>query len=238
LFKNHDHILGAGLVPARFKFKTFAANFFCFIVRLSLIFRFSVLTSRQQLRSHIRALRRSLSAEQQHQASLDLVQQLLPRPEIQQAQHIALYLTNDGELDTTPLIQALWQQGKSLYLPLLHPVVAGYLVFQLYTPDTVLTPNQFGIGEPELNCSLLRPVSQLDLMFTPLVAFDSQGQRLGMGGGFYDRTLSQLDSTVRKPQLIGLAHDCQHVEAVPVEAWDIPLPAICTPSRFCTFSEQ
>jgi len=196
------------------------------------------LTSRQQLRSHIRALRRSLSAEQQHQASLDLVQQLLPRPEVQQAQHIALYLTNDGELDTTPLIQALWQQGKSLYLPLLHPVVPGYLVFQLYTPDTVLTPNQFGIGEPELNCSLLRPVSQLDLMFTPLVAFDSQGQRLGMGGGFYDRTLSQLDSTVRKPQLIGLAHDCQHVEAVPVEAWDIPLPAICTPSRFCTFSEQ
>ena len=196
------------------------------------------MTSRQQLRSHIRALRRSLSAEQQHQASLDLVQQLLPRPEIQQAQHIALYLTNDGELDTTPLIQALWQQGKSLYLPLLHPVVPGYLVFQLYTPDTVLTPNQFGIGEPELNCSLLRPVSQLDLMFTPLVAFDSQGQRLGMGGGFYDRTLSQLDSTVRKPQLIGLAHDCQHVEAVPVEAWDIPLPAICTPSRFCTFSEQ
>ena len=196
------------------------------------------MTSRQQLRSHIRALRRSLSAEQQHQASLDLVQQLLPRPEVQQAQHIALYLTNDGELDTTPLIRSLWQQGKSLYLPLLHPVVAGYLVFQLYTPDTVLTPNQFGIGEPELNCSLLRPVSQLDLMFTPLVAFDSQGQRLGMGGGFYDRTLSQLDSTVRKPQLIGLAHDCQHVEAVPVEAWDIPLPAICTPSRFCTFSEQ
>ncbi|WP_127021199.1 5-formyltetrahydrofolate cyclo-ligase [Rheinheimera mangrovi] len=196
------------------------------------------MTSRQQLRSHIRALRRSLSTEQQHQASLDLVQQLLPRPEVQQAQHIALYLTNDGELDTTPLIQALWQQGKSLYLPLLHPVVPGYLVFQLYTPDTLLTPNQFGIGEPELNCSLLRPVSQLDLMFTPLVAFDSQGQRLGMGGGFYDRTLSQLDSTARKPQLIGLAHDCQHVETVPVEAWDIPLPAICTPSRFCTFSEQ
>jgi 5-formyltetrahydrofolate cyclo-ligase len=196
------------------------------------------LTSRQQLRQHIRSLRRSLSAAQQQQASLDLVQQLLPRPEVQQAQHIALYLTNDGELDTTPLIQALWQQGKSLYLPLLHPVVPGYLVFQLYTPDSLLKPNQFGIGEPELNCSLLCPVSELDLMFTPLVAFDSQGQRLGMGGGFYDRTLSQLDSTVRKPQLIGLAHDCQHVETVPVEAWDIPLPAICTPSRFCTFSEQ
>ncbi|HJS16260.1 MAG TPA: 5-formyltetrahydrofolate cyclo-ligase, partial [Rheinheimera sp.] len=144
----------------------------------------SVLSSRQQLRQHIRHLRRSLSVEQQYQASLDLVQQLLPRTEVQRAQHIALYLTNDGELDTTPLIQALWQQGKSLYLPLLHPVVPGYLVFQLYTPDTVLKPNQFGIGEPELNCSLLCPVSQLDLIFTPLVAFDSQGQRLGMGGGF------------------------------------------------------
>jgi 5-formyltetrahydrofolate cyclo-ligase len=201
------------------------------------------LTSRQELRQHIRSLRRSLSAEQQLQASLDLVQQLLPRPEVQHAQHIALYLTNDGELDTTPLIRSLWQQGKSLYLPLLHPVVPGYLVFQLYTPDTVLKPNQFGIGEPELNCSLLRPVSQLDLIFTPLVAFDSQGQRLGMGGGFYDRTLSQLSSDTKssdakKPALIGLAHDCQHVESVPVEAWDIPLPAICTPSRFCAFSEQ
>lgn len=201
------------------------------------------MTSRQQLRSHIRGLRRSLSAEQQQQASLDLVQQLLPRPEVQQAQHIALYLTNDGELDTTPLIQALWQQGKTLYLPLLHPVVSGYLVFQLYTPNTLLKPNQFGIGEPELNCSLLCPVSQLDLIFTPLVAFDSQGQRLGMGGGFYDRTLSQLSSDTKssdakKPALIGLAHDCQQVAAVPTEAWDIPLPTICTPSRFCSFSEQ
>lgn len=196
------------------------------------------MTSRQQLRSHIRSLRRSLSAEQQHQASLDLVKQLLPRPEVQQAQHIALYLTNDGELDTTPLIHALWQQGKTLYLPLLHPVVSGYLVFQLYIPDTLLKPNQFGIGEPELNCSLLHPVSQLDLIFTPLVAFDAQGQRLGMGGGFYDRTLSQLHVEATKPRLIGLAHDCQQVESVPVEAWDIPLPSICTPSRFCTFSEQ
>lgn len=201
------------------------------------------MTSRQQLRSHIRSLRRSLSAAQQHQASLNLVQQLLPRPEVQQAQHIALYLTNDGELDTTPLIQALWQQGKTLYLPLLHPVVPGYLVFQLYSPDSLLKSNQFGIGEPELNCSLLCPVSQLDLIFTPLVAFDGQGQRLGMGGGFYDRTLSQLNSTTKssdakKPAFIGLAHDCQQVDAVPVEAWDIPLPAICTPSRFCSFSEQ
>ncbi len=196
------------------------------------------MTSRQQLRNHIRNLRRSLSVEQQHQASLDLVQQLLPRPEVQQAQHIALYLTNDGELNTTPLIQALWQQGKSLYLPLLHPVVPGYLVFQRYTPDTLLKPNQFGIGEPELNCSQLCPVSQLDLIFTPLVAFDLQGQRLGMGGGFYDRTLSQLKSEAKKPALIGLAHDCQQVEAVPAEAWDIPLPAICTPSQFRSFSEQ
>ena len=199
------------------------------------------MTSRQQLRSHIRSLRRALSAEQQQQASLNLIQQLLPRPEVQQAQHIALYLTNDGELDTTPLIQALWQQSKTIYLPLLHPIVPGYLVFQLYTPDTQLKPNHFGIGEPELNCSLLCPVSKLDLIFTPLVAFDSQGQRLGMGGGFYDRTLSQLSSDTKsstattKPQLIGLAHDCQHVESVPTEAWDIPLPAICTPSSFVLF---
>jgi 5-formyltetrahydrofolate cyclo-ligase len=191
--------------------------------------------SRQQIRQQIRAARRSLNTEMQQQASLDLVQQLLAQKEIQQAQHIALYLTNDGELDTKALIQALWQQGKSLYLPLLHPVVPGYLVFQLYQPDTTLTPNRFGIGEPHLNCSQLCPVSQLDLIFTPLVAFDLQGQRLGMGGGFYDRTLSQLPPGANNPLLIGLAHDCQQVDAVPTEAWDIPLPIICTPSRFLRF---
>ncbi|MFY2365653.1 5-formyltetrahydrofolate cyclo-ligase, partial [Klebsiella pneumoniae] len=65
----------------------------------------------------------------------------------------------------------------------------GHLLFFRYQQDTRLKPNSFSILEPELDLTALIPQSQLDIIFTPLVAFDTQGNRLGMGGGFYDRTL-------------------------------------------------
>ena len=68
-----------------------------------------------------------------------------------------------------------------------------------------------------------------DVVLTPLVAFDEQGQRLGMGGGFYDRTLQNWQQYGLQP--VGYAHDCQGVEALPVEKWDVPLPAVVTPSK-------
>lgn len=151
------------------------------------------------------------------------------------SEHIALYLANDGELDTFPLIQALWQLGKTVYLPILHPFTPGYLLFVRYDKDTLLYPNKFGIPEPLAECHRLLPVNQLDIVFTPLVAFDKCGNRLGMGGGFYDRTLSQLPPDSRC-QIIGLAHSCQQVEAVPTEAWDIPLKQIITPDQRFDFS--
>ena len=185
---------------------------------------------RKQLRQHIRQLRQQLSPAAQQQAATALAKQALSMAQLASSQHIALYLANDAELDTFPLIQALWQQGKQVYLPVLHPFSAGYLLFVQYQQDTLLYPNKFGIPEPLPACHRLRPVNQLDLIFTPLVAFDAAGNRLGMGGGFYDRTLAQLapDSHC---QVIGLAHNCQQVDAVPGEAWDIPLKQIITPSK-------
>ncbi len=190
---------------------------------------------RNELRRLIRTRRRSLDPTAQQAAATALVQQVLALPQLPQCQHIALYLANDGEPDTGPLIQALWQQGKQLYLPVLHPVVPGYLVFVRYQPDTLLYPNKFGISEPLAQCQQLLPVSALDLIFTPLVAFDEQGNRLGMGGGFYDRTLSQLPHN-SQCQVIGLAHNCQQVNAVPAAAWDIPLKQIITPLKHWQFS--
>jgi 5-formyltetrahydrofolate cyclo-ligase len=93
--------------------------------------------------------------------------------------------------------------------------------------------NHFGIEEPRLNVQQVLPVSRLDIIFTPLVAFDATGQRLGMGGGFYDRTLQDWESAYLQqcgPYPIGLAHDCQRVDALPVQEWDVPLPEIITPS--------
>ncbi|GAB2922050.1 5-formyltetrahydrofolate cyclo-ligase [Rheinheimera gaetbuli] len=186
------------------------------------------------MRNHIRQLRRQLNADAQQQAATALTTQALALPQLAASQHIALYLANDGELDTFALIQALWLQGKKVYLPVLHPFVAGYLLFVRYTKETLLYPNKFGIPEPLPACHQLLPVQQLDIIFTPLVAFDAAGNRLGMGGGFYDRTLSQLPPGSHC-QIIGLAHDCQQVTAVPSEAWDIPLKQIITPEKHFLF---
>ncbi|MEZ9229689.1 5-formyltetrahydrofolate cyclo-ligase [Vibrio amylolyticus] len=187
--------------------------------------------SRQAIRSQIRERRNQLQADTQHQAGLDLIRQFSTIPEISSAHHIAIYLSTDGEVNTTPLIEWLWAQGKSVYLPVLHPFSKGQLLFLHYTPDTPVVLNKYQIIEPKLNQTLVKPVAELDLICTPLVAFDSTGQRLGMGGGYYDRTLGTWFKRKEGAIPIGLAHDCQHVEALPTEAWDVPLPKIVTPSR-------
>lgn len=189
---------------------------------------------RQQLRKQARQRRQQLSPAAQQQAALDLLAQVAALAALKNSQHIALYLANDGELDTYPLIQALWQQDKSVYLPVLHPFAAGYLLFVQYHKDTLLYPNKFAIPEPLPECHRIQPMHQLDIIFTPLVAFDEDGNRLGMGGGFYDRTLAPL-SADSHCQVIGLAHNCQQVKAVPTEAWDIALKQIITPAKYFIF---
>ena len=68
------------------------------------------------------------------------------------------------------------------------------------------------------------------------MAFDAEGNRLGMGGGYYDRTLACWHEHKLGPKPLGLAHDCQQVDAVPQEQWDVPLPQIITPSRCWQFA--
>ncbi|MDX1304121.1 5-formyltetrahydrofolate cyclo-ligase [Photobacterium sp.] len=191
-------------------------------------------SSRQHIRQHIRLRRRGLSPQQQQHAAHDLLILFQQVASVIDAHHIALYLSNDGEINTQPLIDWLWQHGKAVYLPVLHPFSKGQLLFLHYTPETRMTLNKYHIQEPVLDIRLVKPVSELDLICTPLVAFDNTGQRLGMGGGYYDRTLNRWHHEKQGPRPLGLAHDCQQVENLPFEAWDVPLPEIITPS--CHFS--
>ncbi|MCY7296092.1 5-formyltetrahydrofolate cyclo-ligase [Alteromonas sp. a30] len=189
-------------------------------------------TPRQQLRALFRAKRRALSEQEQAKASQAIISQLNNHAFFQNTQHIALYLANDGEIDTAPVIQEAWRLGKHVYLPVLHPFYQKTLVFVNYTATTEMRSNRFGIPEPKVECPQLCPIQHLDVIFTPLVAFDAQGNRMGMGGGFYDRTLATLNTSKQKPKVIGLAHDCQQAEKIPTENWDIPLDAILTPSQW------
>jgi len=187
-----------------------------------------VSSSRQEIRQRIRQHRRSLTAEQQLQFSQQAASRLLAYPPVVMAHTVAVFLSFDGELDTQPLIEQLWRSGKRVYLPVLHPFSPGNLLFLHYHPRSELVINHLKIREPKLDVRDVLPLDKLDVLVTPLVAFDEHGQRLGMGGGFYDRTLQHWQQY--KVQPVGYAHDCQQVDALPVAEWDIPLPAVVTPS--------
>lgn len=193
---------------------------------------------RSALRKSMRQARRALSPNQQREFAQQLQQQLLKIDRLNQAQHIAVYLANDGELDLMPFIQWCWLQNISTYLPVVHPFSKGHLLFLHYHQTSEMQKNQYGIAEPKLDVSQVLPCTALDIIFTPLVAFDAQGERLGMGGGYYDRTLAtwyQQRTTGDHPYPIGIAHDCQQVDCIPSESWDIPMPEIITPSKHFEF---
>jgi 5-formyltetrahydrofolate cyclo-ligase len=186
--------------------------------------------SRAQLRRHLRGQRRALSRHAQRQAAQGLFKQLTQHPLFRRARHIALYLPNDGEIDPRPLLRAAQQRGKATYLPVLSPWPRSKMVFQRIRANQRLQKNRFGIDEPRRNPKQQRKVWALDLLLLPLVGFDRQGSRLGMGGGFYDRSLAYraLRKNWHKPALLGLAHECQQVDRLAMASWDVPLQGTVT----------
>lgn len=181
--------------------------------------------SRPALRRKLRQTRRQLSPAQQRHAARRLYRQLSHHPLFRRARHIALYLPNDGEIDPRLLLRAAQRRGKATYLPVLNPLPRTRMVFQRIEPGERLRRNRFGIFEPVIRTARQRRVWALDLLLMPLVGFDGNGGRLGMGGGFYDRSLAYRARRKKshKPTLLGLAHECQRVDRLPLESWDVPL---------------
>ena len=188
--------------------------------------------NRPDIRRAMRRRRRALSARQQQQAAMGLEQHLGRGREFRRARRVALYLANDGEINPMPTIQALWKRGVGVYLPVLHPLYKGKLVFVRFDRDSAMQPNRYGIAEPVYQHRRVIMTRFLDVIALPLVAFDEQGQRLGMGGGYYDRTLAFTRRAGKRPCLIGCAHECQKFDSLPTADWDIPLDAIATDQRY------
>ena len=187
------------------------------------------LMNRAEIRQIIRQKRNALSPQQQTNAATlisDKIIQLVKPNDV-----VALYLANDGEISPNLTISQLQKNKVTTLLPVMHSFNKGYLNFQTYSKNTSMVKNSFAILEPQLNAQQTYNLSKINYIFMPLVAFDISGNRLGMGGGFYDRTLSKIDTLETKPKLIGLAHDCQQVDELPNQPWDIPLDFIITPSK-------
>ena len=190
--------------------------------------------SRPQLRRMLRKARRALTPSEQRQAALGLYRQLAQHPLFRRAKHISLYLPTDGEIDPRLLLRAAQRRGKATYLPVISAWPRTKMVFQRVKPGEKLLPNRFRILEPRVNAKRQRKVWALDLVLLPLVGFDDAGGRLGMGGGFYDRSLAYLArrQSWRKPTLLGLAHECQKVDRLAQASWDVPLAGTVTDKQW------
>lgn len=186
--------------------------------------------TRNAQRKALREARRALTPEQQKIASHGLVNMVIQSKVLTTVKHCALYLANDAELDTAALINYCWQKHINTSLPVLHPFTAGHLLFLRYRANSAMIANKYGIPEPICELPNVVPLQQHDIVFTPLVGFDYLGNRLGMGGGYYDRTLAKVRN-IPNIKLVGLAHDCQQVTALPRQEWDIPLDMIITPTQ-------
>jgi len=186
--------------------------------------------SRPALRRKLRQARRQLTPAQQRLAASRLYRQLAQHPVFRRARHIALYLPNDGEIDPGLLLRAAQRLRKATYLPVLNPWPRTRMVFQRINPGERLRRNRFGIFEPVIRSARQRRIWALDLLLMPLVGFDGKGGRLGMGGGFYDRSLAYraMRKKSHKPTLLGLAHECQRVDQLPLESWDVPIQGTVT----------
>lgn len=188
------------------------------------------------IRSHLREQRKALSTDTQQRHSKALCQNIIQQKTYRNSRHVGCYLANDGEIDPYLLIEHAWLAHKKVYLPVLSPI-KNSLYFAPYKENTRFEHNRFNIAEPICQPSDWVKASQLDLLLMPLVAFDEHGNRVGMGGGFYDRTLSYLQHRQfwKKPVLMGLAHELQKVAQLEAQHWDIPLDYIVTEKQiYCS----
>lgn len=183
--------------------------------------------SRKELRQTLRQARRELHCLARIEREAAILRAIRQHPRLKRLRHLALYWPSDGEVDLRPLLNRQ-SAAQQRYLPIL--VRGSRLCFAPWSSKHSMRPNRFGIPEPRSHRrEQLRP-SQLDAVLMPLVGFDAQGDRLGMGGGFYDRSFAfrHARRRWRKPLLIGVAFELQRCPPLPSAAWDVPLDGIVT----------
>nr|VFJ93803.1 MAG: 5-formyltetrahydrofolate cyclo-ligase [Candidatus Kentron sp. H]VFK01010.1 MAG: 5-formyltetrahydrofolate cyclo-ligase [Candidatus Kentron sp. H] len=183
--------------------------------------------NRSDLRSKIRRKRRELPHAAQARCAERLAAHLAASPLFRRSKRIACFFPQDGEIDLTRVFPRFFSMRKKAYLPVLQGKRLWFLPLEANTP---LTRNKYGIPEPDLPPRSRCAPQGLDLVLAPLVAFDSAGHRLGMGGGYYDRTFAYLPHrrALRKPVIIGVAYGFQQVASLSANPWDIPLDGVVT----------
>ena len=179
---------------------------------------------RAQLRRSMRDRRRAIPAVERIAAAESLAQRLLALPFAPTSGHVAGYWAMDAEI----ALHA-WQLQLPPALVYCLPVLCDdTLRFAPWRQGDAVVANRYGIPEPDLPPSALIDADAMTLVVVPLVGFDTRGQRLGMGGGWYDRSFAFRTAQGAPPWLVGAAFAAQQVDVLPAETWDVALDAVCS----------
>jgi 5-formyltetrahydrofolate cyclo-ligase len=183
------------------------------------------LGERAEMRRAIRARRRAITTGQRAVADRAICRTIRALGAYRSARRLAVYLAFDGEPSLESLIRLACNQHKRLYAPVLQ---GSDMTFAPLRQTGRLRKNWFGIAEPERK-DLIDP-RKLDLVLTPLVAFDGNGHRLGVGRGYYDRCFAFLAHRRRwhRPMLLGVAYSMQEVAEIVPATWDVRLSGVVT----------
>ena len=193
----------------------------------------SSIDARKALRRQLRAARRAQSPHARRSGSRRVCAWIARSAWFRRSRTLSAYWPIEGELDLRPLIRIALEQGKRVYLPVVDPV-ARVLRFARYRPERGLRVSGYGLSEPRAGRDERIDPRRLDLVLLPLVGFDRHGTRLGMGGGYYDRTFAGVRSAAatRRPRLVGVAYELQRLGELERAPWDVPIDAVVT-DRAC-----
>lgn len=189
-----------------------------------------VTLDKSRLRSDRLSERDRMAADLRIEKSLDLCDHGSRAIDVEPGIIVSGFSPIRSEADIRPLMADLKRQGARLCLPVI--IDRQTIIFRELVPGAELVPMGFGTFGPGPEAEELDP----DLMLVPLAAFDGKGQRIGYGGGYYDRAIDRLNKKGLFPELIGIAFDCQEVASVPVEQHDVRLHAILTESGLRRFN--
>ena len=183
---------------------------------------------RQPLRAALRARRAALSAAERIAASQGLVEQLEGIPEFLTDRRIAGYWAVDGELPLAAVMAGVRERGQSWFLPVLGP--ERQLRFGPWHARDAIRPNRYGIPEPVCPDEALLMPAEIDVVLLPLLGFDRTGERLGFGGGWYDRSFAFTRGRAagERPLLVGIGYAVQEVPLIEPQPWDVRLDYIAT----------
>jgi len=182
--------------------------------------------SHDELRQQNRRLRAALDSAALAAAAAALAARVTALPEFAAAKRIAAYAAINGEISLDRVIERALADGKNVYLPNLD---RESLRFSPYFHGQKMRVNRFRLLEPDVGDDEMLPPEDLDLVLAPLVVFDAECNRIGMGGGYYDRSFAfRKDPARTTPVLIGVAHELQKVAHIEPEPWDVRLDKIVT----------